>query len=115
MSGNVWVKSGKVLNFFPESGTKQTGNGTSNLVYKDSPKATIQGVVRGSGSVAATINIYGTNSGTTTEGVLLGTITLSGSAPQSDGFTTDSPWKQVYAVVSGSSGTITEVNVLMGV
>jgi len=115
MSGNVWVKSGKVLNFFPESGTLQTGDGTSNLIYKDSPLSTIQATVRGSGSVATTVKIYGTNSGSTSESVLIGTINLSGSAPQTDGFAMDAPWKQLYAVISGTSGTVTAINVYMGV
>ncbi len=46
---------------------------------------------------------------------VLATITLSGSGNQSDGFTTQAPWRFVQARWTNLTGTLTETGVLMGV
>lgn len=112
MSENVFIKSGRVTDIIPST---TTGDSTGAWRYKDAPKAAFQGTVVGSGAVGCTITIQVSNDATYAVATALGTITLSGTTSASDGFTTDSPWKYVRAVVSGSSGTITSISVLMSV
>lgn len=113
MSGNVWVKSGKVMNLFPEPGitTIVTGDG----LYKDSPNATYQAVVSGTGAVTATVVIDVSNDNINWLDTVMGTITLSGTTSDSDGFTTNAPWKYVRARVTAISGTGATVQVYTGV
>ena len=113
MSQNVWVKSGTVRNMFPDAGVTTTA--TSNWVYKDAPKTTIQAIVVGTGAVTATIVIDVSNDSTNWCSTVLGTITLSGTTSNSDGFTTDAPWKYMRARVTAISGTGATVTVLYGV
>lgn len=111
---NVWVKSGHVRNLFSGSGVTITGAGS--FVYKDSPDATFQATVSGTGVVTATVTIEFSNDGTNVCSTVGGTITLSGTTSDSDGFTTQSaPWKYVRANVTAISGTGATVQVLMGV
>ncbi len=114
MGSNVWVKSGKVMNLFSGSGVTTTGAG--NFVYKDSPDATFQAVVSGTGAVTATVDIEYSNDGTNAVDTVGGTITLSGTTVHSDGFTSqNAPWKYVRANVTAVSGTGATVQVYMGV
>ena len=113
MSGNVWVKSGRVMNLFSGSGVTSTGAGS--FVYKDSPKASFHATVIGTGTVTAVIDIEYSNDGTYALETKGGTITLSGSTYSSDGLTSDSPWKYVRANVTSISGTNATVQVTMGV
>lgn len=95
--------------------TGVASNITGASKYKDSPFATYQAVVTGTGAVTATVNIYGSNDGVNFCATALGTITLTGTSPQSDGFTTQSPWKYVRAVLSNLTGTNASCYVLQGV
>jgi len=110
---NVWVKSGTVRNMFAGAGTTTTG--ASNGIYKDSPKASFQAVVSGSGAVTATIDIQYSNDGANWCATPGGTITLSGTDVDSDGFTSDSPWKFARANVTALTGTNAVVQVFVGV
>lgn len=112
MGQNVWVKSGKVMNLL---GSGATATGAGNFVYKDSPKATFQAIVSGTGVVSATIDIEYSNDGVNACDTVGGTITLSGTTSHSDGFTSDSPWKYVRAYITAISGTGATVQVYMGV
>ena len=112
MSENVFVKSGRVTDLLPST---TTGNVTGSWMYKDAPKAAIQATVVGSGAVACTVTFQVSNDATYAVATNLGVITLSGTTSSSDGFTTDAPWKYIRAVVSGSSGSITSISVLMSV
>jgi hypothetical protein len=111
---NVHIKSGRVYNLFPGSGVTVTGTGA--WLYKDSPEATFQATVTGTGAVDAEVVIEFSNDGVNaleTEG---GTITLTGTTSSSDGFTTTSaPWKYARANLSTLTGTDALVQVLMGV
>lgn len=110
---NVWLKSGKVYNLLGD-GVLVTGAG--NAVYKDSPHATFQATVVGTGAVTATVDIEVSNDGTYWADTAAGTITLSGTTSHSDGFTTTSaPWKYVRANVTAVTGTGATVTVSMGV
>lgn len=113
MSSNVWLKSGKVYNLFPEPGV--TANTVGTKIYKDSPFATFQATVSGSGAVTATVLIDGSNDGVYWCSTPLATISLSGTPSSSDGFTTQAPWKYVRANVTAISGTSAVVQVYMGV
>lgn len=89
---------------------------TGGWVYKDSPNATFQAVVTGSGTVSATVEIDVSNDGTYAVDTIMGSITLSGTDANSDGFTSqNSPWKYVRARVTAISGTSAAVTVHMGV
>lgn len=114
MSSNVWVKSGTVRNGFPEPGVTITG--ASAWHYKDSPMATFQATVSGTGAVTATVTIEFSNDGVNALSTVAGTITLSGTTTSSDGFTTtDAPWKWWRANVTAISGTDATVQVYHGV
>ncbi len=122
MSSNVWLKSGTVRNLFPQPGVTATTTGTAE--YKDSPNATFQAIVTGTGAVSATVTIEVTNDPRANSdpanaawvSTVLGTITLSGTTSSSDGFvTSNAPWKYVRANVTAISGTGATVQVYMGV
>jgi hypothetical protein len=111
--GNVHVKSGYVHNLL---GGGVTVTGAGNWLYKDSPNASFQATVVGTGAVTATVDIEVSNDGVYVVDTVAGTITLSGTTSHSDGFITqNSPWKYVRANVTAVSGTDATVNVTMGV
>lgn len=115
MSSNVWQKSGTVRNMYTEPGTT-SGTGTSNWLYKDSPQATYQATVSGTGAVTATVVIEYSNDGINALSTVGGTITLSGTTTSSDGFTTsNAPWKYHRARVTAISGTGATVQIYYGV
>lgn len=111
MGGNVRIKSGTVLTIL--GATTITGPGAG--MYKDAPQSAFQATVQGTGAVTATVvfdvSLDNVNWCTTP----LGTITLSGTTSNSDGFTTSAPWKYVRARITAISGTGATVNVDMGV
>lgn len=114
MAGNnVWVKSGTVRNMYAEPGVLVTGPSAGR--YKDSPKATFQATVTGTGAVSATVTIEYSNDNVNWCSTVGGTVTLSGTTSSSDGFTSDSPWKYCRANVTAISGTNATVQVYAGV
>jgi len=110
MGGNVRVGSGTVDTVLSGATTVSDGN----RVPKAAPKSAFQATVVGTGAVAATVVIEGSNDGTNWVATTLGTITLSGTTSATDGFTTDAPWMYVRARVTAISGTGATVTVLMG-
>lgn len=112
-SSNVWIKNGTVRNGFPNTGVTVTGAGA--WLYKDSPNATFQAVVSGTGAVTATVTIEFSNDGINALATLGGTITLSGTTVVSDGFSTASSWKYWRANVTAITGTGATVQVFHGV
>jgi len=120
MGQNVWIKCGRTFNLLSES-PAPTGAGTGPFLYKDSPFASFQATIIGTGAIGATITIQGSNEEPSATGgqqpvaTVLGTITLSGTTAVSDGFVTTASWKYVRAVVSAPTGTITAIRVTMGV
>lgn len=110
--GNVNLKSGYTHTLM----FGKTTTGAGDWKYKDSPHATFQATVTGSGAVTATIDIEVSNDGVNAVDTAAGTITLSGTDSNSDGFTTQhSPWKYVRANVTSITGTSASVEVIMGV
>jgi hypothetical protein len=59
------------------------------------------------GAVSATIEIYGNTRNDNTDGILLATITLSGTTVARDGFAFDAPWPFIYAKLNAISATST--------
>ena len=112
MSENVFVKSGRVLDLV-NGDTGATSNITGDWKFKDAPKAGIQAIVTGTGTVTATVTIQVSNDGVNPCATSAGVITLSGTSPQSDGFATDAAWKYIRAVISNVTGTGAAVFVRM--
>jgi hypothetical protein len=90
-----------------------TGAGSAFAVPAGTAKRTFQATVAGTGAVTATVLVEITNDGT--NWLTLGTITLSGTTSDSDGFAADAPWAQVRGNVSAVSGTGAAVTLIMGV
>ncbi|MCK5611366.1 hypothetical protein KAR91_56370 [Candidatus Pacearchaeota archaeon] len=80
---------------------------------------TYQAKVVGTGAVTATVVIEGSNDTQAVVAnktwVLLGTITLSGTTSDTDGFGSVLPWQETRARITAVSGTDATVNVNMGV
>lgn len=92
-----------------------TANQTSESRSIMSGKRTLEAYVTGTGSVAATVNVYGCNTDRTSNGVLVSTIVLSGTGSDQAGAELTVEWPYLYAVLSGISGTGATVNVSVGV
>jgi hypothetical protein len=84
-----------------------TGNTTGDAVKDINPGGAFQAVVTGSGTVGATVTIQASLDGT--NWLTLGTITLTGTAPQTDGFVNLGEWTHYRAISSATSGTITRL------
>jgi hypothetical protein len=113
MSTDVRVSSGLNRQFVFTAAQNKTisAPAASNSIYKESPFSSFQLI----SAAAATVLIQGSNedltgTGTNTNWVLVGTITLAGAG--TDGFVTQAPWKYVRANVTVASAT---TSVLMGV
>lgn len=95
-----------------------TADATGEAIQPSRRQGTFQAIISGSGDVSATVTIYGSNSppngNTGTHGIVLGTISLSGTDSATDGFVVDAPWKWVWSAVSDLSGTGASVDVLLG-
>lgn len=90
-------------------------NQTSAAFNIKSATRTIEGIVTGTGAVAATINVYGCNTNRVTNGVLVATMTLSGTNADVAGAALSAEWPYYYAVLSGISGTGAAVTVSVSV
>jgi hypothetical protein len=108
---NVHIKCGSVLDLL--QGATSTITGTWK--YKDAAEASYQATVTGTGSISATVIIDVSNDGINAINTPLGTIVLSGTTTDSDGFTSNAPWKFVRARISAISGTGATVSVNTGV
>lgn len=95
-----------------------TVTATGNAVQPPASRRTFHGLVEGTGAVAATFEIYGSNTDLSgaagTNGILLGTITLSGTTSAADGFVTDAPWINAWAKCTAISGTGARGRVFLG-
>lgn len=76
-----------------------------------SGEKTFQATVTGSGSVSATVLIQVSNDPDNLGWVTLGTITLSGTTTDTDGFASQAGWSYYRANVSAISGTSASVDV----
>lgn len=76
--------------------------------WSDERRGVVQANVDGTGAVAATVTVYGSNDGV--HGTVIGTITLTATTTDTDILPIDYPWAQIWAVSSGISGTGATVN-----
>lgn len=90
-----------------------TKTGTPVAVPVGNHTRTYSASVDGSGAVSATVIIYGSNDGMKWRD--LGTITLSGTNSDSDGFPSVAPWAWVRADVTAIGGTDANAHAYMGV
>lgn len=95
--------------------TAETGTVAGNAYPMHEAPGSIQAVCTGSGSIAATVAIEVSNSTTagTQHWITLGTITLSGTAPQTDGFAFATRWDVIRSRVVSITGTSAAVTVDM--
>lgn len=91
--------------------TSVIANVTSQAVPFASAKRTLEAIVTGTGAVGATVNVYGCNTSRTTNGILVATLTLSGTTSDQAGSELLVEWPFLYAVLSGISGTGAAVSV----
>jgi hypothetical protein len=106
--GTVNVRSGYVRDILVGATTVAPGS----WHYKDAPQAAFQATVTGTGAVSATVTIEYSNDGINALTSVGGTITLSGTTVNSDGFTSNTPWKFVRANVTAiTAGNIVNVSV----
>lgn len=94
-------------------GTLATATGpwiATNSIYKS-----IQAVVSGTGTVTATVLIDVSNDGVNPLTTVAGTITLSGTTNNSDGFQMVNSWRYIRARVTAISGTSATVTVNVGI
>ena len=95
------------------NGKTSTGDGEIFTVHP--LNRTIDAKVVGTGAVTATVIIYVSNTGASNDWIVAGTITLSGTTSDVDGFTMRAKWGYMKANVSSISGTGAAVTVTMGV
>lgn len=86
--------------------------GTAQHIGTGVPVRTYSASVTGTGAVTATVIIYGSNEGSVWND--LGTITLSGTDSNTDGFPSVAPWEWVRADLTAISGTGAIVSAVMG-
>lgn len=94
---------------------KVTTNQTSTAHSILAGRRALEAIVTGTGAVAATINVYGCNSNRVVNGILLATITLSGTTSDQGGADMSAEWPYLYAVLTGISGTGAAVTATVGV
>jgi len=83
-----------------------TTNATSGVFRVPSGPKSFYGEVVGTGAVTQTIAIYGTPYNTATNGVLLGTLTLSGTTRDQDALAVMTGWfPYFYAITTNTTGT----------
>jgi hypothetical protein len=82
-----------------------TSNQQSDTFPLAPKERTIEAWVVGSGTVGATLTVYGCNTKRTSYGVPIATITLSGTTSDAAGAAISSKWGFVYVVLSGITGT----------
>lgn len=97
------------------NGATATGAGTVYSVPRKTTHRAYGAKVVGTGAVTATVLIYGRNGDDGGPGVLLGTITLSGTTSAADGFASDGAWSEVWADCTAISGTGAAVTATMGI
>lgn len=95
------IQEKKVTTIFNAVTTNQQSD-TFPFVPKE---RTVEAWVTGTGTVGATLKVYGANTDRATNGVLLATLTLSGTTSDSAGSILSSNWGYIYIVLSGITGT----------
>lgn len=89
--------------------------GVSAAIASPIGSKTLKASITGTGAVSSTIQIYGNNDNSNSTGVLLMTITLSGTNSAVDGSVLTAEWPYLYANITAISGTSAAVTVNLGV
>jgi len=92
----------KSISLLPKHITALTGQKYEGP-WNDARRGMVQASVDGTGAVAATITVNGSNDGVHT--TVIGTITLTATTTDTDTLAIDYPWAHIWAVSSGISGT----------
>jgi hypothetical protein len=91
-----------------------TVNMTSDVVVSGyGGRRIVKASIAGTGAVAASVALYG-NIDPFSTGVLLATLTLSGTTTDQAGADIPAEWPYMYCVLSGISGTNAAVSVSVG-
>lgn len=90
-----------------------TTNGTGASFSDLNVGGAFQAVITGTGAVACTVNIQASID--SANWINLGSITLSGTTTATDGFASLGGWVFYRATVTGATGTISNISVLMSV
>ncbi len=90
-----------------------TAVGVGSNFSATSANRTFQATETGTGTVSATVEVQASDDGV--GWVTLGTITLSGTSPATDGFASSAAWQEVRGNVTAISGTSAAVTLTMGV
>jgi hypothetical protein len=88
-----------------------TTNTTGSTFTDYNPGGAFQAVITGSGAVTANVAVQASLDGV--NWLTLGTIALTGTAPQTDGFVNQGEWCYYRAVSSGVTGTVTRLTCMM--
>jgi hypothetical protein len=92
--------------------TTQTSQAVS---INPSGPQTVQATIAGTGAVSATVEIYGSNTPTFSDALLLATCSLSGTTTDKTGAVIEAQWLYMWGKVTAISGTSATVNVTVGV
>lgn len=95
-----------------DAATTTGDKNTVQMPRSDGKLYSFQGTVAGTGSVTATLNIYGSNDGT--NWILLATITLSGTTSATDAIVFAAPYTSLKGNVGAITGTGATANLIMG-
>lgn len=92
-----------------------TSPATGSAIPGTRERKTVRAKVTGTGAVSATVNIYGSTENAASAGVLLATLSPSGTTTGVDGVAFDAPWPYMYSDTTAVSGTGATVEVTLGV
>lgn len=89
-----------------------TTNITSPVWCNYQKDSVVQAYITGTGAVSATVTIYGTLKNQATQGIVIATLSLSGTTTDTKGAAILGAWPFMYAVVSSITGTGATVTLL---
>jgi hypothetical protein len=92
-----------------------TADGTSSAVAFGSGRKWIQASIAGTGAVAATVTCYGNNANAASGGVLLATMTLTGTTTDTEGADIPAEPAYMYCAAASITGTGAAVTVTIGI
>jgi hypothetical protein len=92
-----------------------TANKTTDAFPIPVGSNTLEAFITGTGSISATVSVYGCNTKRNTNGVLLATILLAGSGSDQAGTVLTSNWGFIYIVLSAITGTGAAVTTTIGI
>ena len=96
----------------------QTTNATSTAIpgASNNSGCIVQATITGTGTVSATVTLYGNTTNATTGGIALGSaISLSGTNSATGSAVDTQGWPWYYVVITSISGTNAAINVNVGI